>query len=418
MTGSISPVSTSAASPVKVAAPSLLAIGAPADGAPGVPNLAAFIDLMIGKTAVAPKDQQSGDERQDDAAPGKSLPDAEDDKGDPALAWLMAVAPIVFPPAPPAQPAAVGGAPSATAPATTAPALPVGAPISPSLPATDAPQALVAADAAAPVSSPVAPPAAPPVTSVAAPTDPAPIVLAAATDGPVTVKPTVQAKVAIDRAEPARPVAQPIRVAVPAATPAALAASGPAAPAMPALFALAMAPSRDAESDSDRSAPGGIAAAATLLSPTDAASLIAKPGGAQGQALDMGRQDWPQKMIDRIETLRDDANANDTSIRLKPEALGRVDISLRTHADGAVSVHFAAEQPATRTMIADAAPQLNAAAEARGIRLAGTSVDLSGSGTTGGDRPRPQFELQQNVSNHLSANGGDDIQAVADGRIA
>jgi flagellar hook-length control protein FliK len=123
-------------------------------------------------------------------------------------------------------------------------------------------------------------------------------------------------------------------------------------------------------------------------------------------------------MIDRIEALRDDANANDTSIRLKPEALGRVDVSLRTHADGAVSVHFAAEQPATRTLLADAAPQLNAAAEARGIRLAGTSVDLSGSGMTGGDRPRPQVELQQNVSNHLAASGGDDIQAVADGRIA
>ena len=88
-------------------------------------------------------------------------------------------------------------------------------------------------------------------------------------------------------------------------------------------------------------------------------------------------------MIDRIETLRDNANANDTSIRLKPEALGRVDISLKTHADGAVSVRFTAEQPATRTMIADAQPQLQAAAEAKGIRLSGTSVDLSGSGTSG-----------------------------------
>ena len=81
----------------------------------------------------------------------------------------------------------------------------------------------------------------------------------------------------------------------------------------------------------------------------------------------MGRQDWPQKMIDRIEALRDDANANDTSIRLKPEALGRIDVALRTRADGAVSVHFTAEQPATRTLIADAAPQLNAAAELDGV---------------------------------------------------
>jgi flagellar hook-length control protein FliK len=188
---------------------------------------------------------------------------------------------------------------------------------------------------------------------------------------------------------------------------------------MPALFALAMAPDRERSAEPDRDNAGGAAiVAATLLSPTDAAALVAQPGEAQRQALDMGRQDWPQKMIDRIEALRDDANANDTSIRLKPEALGQVDVALRTHADGAVSVHFTAEQPATRTLIADAAPQLNAAAEARGIRLAGTSVDLSGSGMADGNRPRPQFAAPQNKTNPVSAARGDDIQAVADGRIA
>jgi len=184
------------------------------------------------------------------------------------------------------------------------------------------------------------------------------------------------------------------------------------------LFALAMAPERRPAREGESSQPGDLTAAATLLTPADAAQLVAKPGQAERQALDMGRQDWPQKMIDRIEALRDDANANDTSIRLKPDALGRIDVSLRTHADGAVTVRFAAEQPTTRALLADAAPQLNAAAEARGIRLTGTSVDLSGSGMAGGDRPRPQAEVRQDSKNRLATGADDEIRAVDDGRVA
>ena len=69
-------------------------------------------------------------------------------------------------------------------------------------------------------------------------------------------------------------------------------------------------------------------------------------------------------------------------------------------------------------MLADAAPQLNAAAEARGIRLTGTSVDLSGSGMAGGDRPRPQAEVRQDSKNRLATGADDDIRAVDDGRVA
>ena len=142
---------------------------------------------------------------------------------------------------------------------------------------------------------------------------------------------------------------------------------------------------------------------------------VAPTGDAQRQTLDLGRQDWPQKMIDHIEALRDNANANDTSIRLKPEALGRVDIALRTHDGGAISVRFTAEQPTTRTLLVDAAPQLAAAAEARGIRLSGTSVDLGGQGD---QRPHPQAERAQPITNRLADARGDDNQAVDDGRIA
>jgi flagellar hook-length control protein FliK len=414
MTGLTLSVSTTAAQPAKGAAPSLLVPGTAADGAPGVPSLAAFVDLMIGKTAIAPKDGQAGDARQDDAATGNSLPQKDDDKSDPALAWLLSVAPIALPAAP-AKLVATG--------AVTAPLTPIPQPALPSLPvASNAPQAKPGAEPTPQqiLSETPSQPA----------TTPIPVALQSDTAAPITVDPALtaaadtqsktlaakQQALAADRSPGSQAAAQPIRITMPPAAPVTLASLTSANAPMPALFALAMAPERKPAGEGSQ--PGDPTAAATLLSPADAVQLVAKPGQAERQALDMGRQDWPQKMIDRIEALRDDANANDTSIRLKPDALGRIDVSLRTHADGAVTVRFAAEQPTTRALLADAAPQLNAAAEARGIRLTGTSVDLSGSGMTGDDRPRPQVEVRQDSKNRLATGADDDIRAVDDGRVA
>jgi len=424
MTGLTLPATLTAALPGKVAAPSLLAPGIAADGAPGVPNLAAFLDLMIGKAVVTAKQDQPGGERQDDAATGNPLPEKDDEKGDPALAWLLSVAPIALPAASAAKPVAAG--------AVTAPLAPNAANPQPSLPMLPLP---AASDTAQARPEGVAPPATPPGLRETQPlpaTPPASAASQPAANAPITIdaalpatadlpKPTPAAKqpiVAADRPITQQPAAQPIRITVPQAAPVTLASLASANAPMPALFALAMPPERKSAGEGEGNQPGGLTAAATLLAPADAMQLVAKPGEAQRQALDMGRQDWPQKMIDRIEALRDDANANDTSIRLRPEALGRIDVSLRTHADGAVSVRFTAEQPATRTLLADAAPQLNAAAEARGIRLTGTSVDLSGSGMAGGDRPRPQAEVRQDSKNRLATGGDDEIQAVDDGRVA
>jgi len=424
MTGLTLSVSKTVALPAKVAASSLLASGTVADSAAGVPNLAAFIDLMIGKTVIAPKDGQAGSERQDDAATGKPLPEKDDDKGDPALAWLLSVAPIALPAADAAKPVAAG---AVTAPITPTAATPQ--PISPVLPLTTASDTAEARpEGAAPPATPpalletVAQPAPAPTPAAPQPATAAPITidpaLAAAADLPSPAPAAKQPIVAADRPIAQQPAAQPIPITVPQAASVTLASLASANAPMPALFALAMAPERKPAGEGENSQPGGLTAAATLLTPADAAQLVAKPGQAERQALDMGRQDWPQKMIDRIEALRDDANANDTSIRLKPEALGRIDVSLRTHADGAVTVRFAAEQPTTRALLADAAPQLNAAAEARGIRLTGTSVDLSGSGMAGGDRPRPQAEVRQDSKNRLATGGDDEIRAVDDGRVA
>jgi flagellar hook-length control protein FliK len=419
MTGLTLSVSTTVALPAKVAAPSLLAPGAVADGATGVPSLAAFVDLMIGKTTIVPKDGQAGGERQDDAATGNSLPQKDDDKGDPALAWLLSVVPIALP-ATPAKAIATG---AVTAPLTPTAATPQ--PALPSLPlavASDAPQTRPGAEPAPQqiLSETQSQPATSPIPAAlqsnpAAPitVDPAPT---AAADAQSKTLADRQQVLAADRSLGSQAAAQPIRITMPQAAPVTLASLASANAPMPALFALAMATERKPAGEGSQ--PGDPTAAATLLTPADAVQLVAKPGQAERQALDMGRQDWPQKMIDRIEALRDDANANDTSIRLKPDALGRIDVSLRTHADGAVTVRFAAEQPTTRALLADAAPQLNAAAEARGIRLTGTSVDLSGSGMAGGDRPRPQAEVRHDSKNRLATGADDDIRAVDDGRVA
>jgi flagellar hook-length control protein FliK len=357
--------------PAKVAAPSV--------NAPGGQSLAAFTDMMADKVdAQAKGDAPPEGERQDDAAPGNSLPEKDKDNVDPALAWLLGTAPIV-----PPKPVAI--------------ALPV-APVTAAPVAID-PAALPGAAAAI---------ATAPLPPVAPTSQPATDFVLASADG-VPAAPIDLPTPAVTKSTP-----QPAKIVLPPALQplaATIAASAP----MPALFALALGADRGTGKD-DTATLSLTPTAANLLQPSDAAALIAKPGGAQGQALDMGRQDWPQKMIDHIEALRDGANANDTSIRLKPEALGRVDIALRTHTDGAISVRFTAEQPNTRTLIADATPQLSAAAEARGIRLAGTSVDLAGSGMNN-ERQRAQVERRQSISNTL-ADDGEDTNAVTDGRIA
>ena len=82
-------------------------------------------------------------------------------------------------------------------------------------------------------------------------------------------------------------------------------------------------------------------------------------------------------MIDHIEKLRDAADATDSRIRVVPDALGSIDVSLRRH-DSGVQVTLVADQSATQAMLADARPQLVALAEARGLRL--TDAGVSGGG--------------------------------------
>lgn len=100
--------------------------------------------------------------------------------------------------------------------------------------------------------------------------------------------------------------------------------------------------------------------------------------------LDLRQGDWPARMIDRIEVLRDAADAQDTRIRVVPDALGAIDVALRRDGD-TVHVHFSAEQAETRALLGDAQSRLAELAEARGLKLAQGSV---GDGT--GQPPQRQ----------------------------
>jgi flagellar hook-length control protein FliK len=116
----------------------------------------------------------------------------------------------------------------------------------------------------------------------------------------------------------------------------------------------------------------------TPLTPVGAtATHEIKVADAQQAPLDMRQERWPHAMIERIEMLRDAADAVDTRIRLVPDALGAIDVSVKTEGD-TVRVHFNAEQAATRTLLADAQPRFAELAEARGLKLSQGSLGDSG----------------------------------------
>lgn len=159
-----------------------------------------------------------------------------------------------------------------------------------------------------------------------------------------------------------------------------------------------------------------------IESPTDVTDITtatqasaagdARPVVLAPRALDTTREDWPQRLIDRVEAARDAANAADTRIRLVPEALGKIDIALRQ--EGAtLHVHFSADQAATRDLLAQAQPRLAELAEARGLRLGQTGVDGGSS-----DQPRRQPMAAAPVANRPARAIIAEETSAADHRIA
>ena len=184
-------------------------------------------------------------------------------------------------------------------------------------------------------------------------------------------------------------IATPRWVATDATTPVALALAQPTA-VQPQAGTVASASqvfgaaiqaatkARDEHEATDPTVPS-LAASAPVSPPT------IKTVEAHQAPLDMRQERWPHAMIERIEVLRDFADASDTRIRLIPDALGAIDVSMKTDGD-TVHVHFNAEQAATRTLLADAQPRLAELAEARGLKL---GQGMLGDGSAGSGQRAP-----------------------------
>lgn len=269
-------------------------------------------------------------------------------------------------------------APTAPDPARNAPSIPSGSqPIA--SPAREAAPTIVASAAPAVGPALAREPATPPAMPMSA---------VAATPAPVSpVAPPVAAVVADgtdasesrggDRRLPGEPVSLPqSRPAPIAASPGRPISSGPASE----VFAAALR--RGARDQRLGPMPEAVAAALAPTPPTGAAAASPTP------AIDMRQDRWPHVMVERIERLRDAADAADTRVRLVPDALGPVEVSVRREGE-AVHVHFAAEQAGTRALLQDAAPRLAEAAEARGLKLGQVNVGGGQADANGGRQQAP-----------------------------
>ncbi|RYD50925.1 MAG: flagellar hook-length control protein FliK [Sphingomonadales bacterium] len=164
--------------------------------------------------------------------------------------------------------------------------------------------------------------------------------------------------------------------------------------------------------DTDQPLLAGVAApgAATLQ------QVAATPDAQQG-TLDMRRQEWTGKMVEMIEAMREVAPAKETRISLMPDALGKVDISVRQEGDR-VHVHFAAETQAARQILTDAQPRLAELAEQRGIRLGQTSVDSQAGANAQSGQRQNDAQRPQNPSAPASAGAAKDQITQSDDRVA
>ncbi len=275
------------------------------------------------------------------------------------------VASVAAPPAP--------SAPVVDGPVVTSPVQPFEVASSPTLSADRQPQPAEAVRVAArgvPEPTIVRGDAASPVIAASAPVGVAgaPIVTPPAAPAPV-------ATTAVPRQSFVREVTGGIRQSVALAPQAAIPpqpAAGVTAPAARVFGAAIHAASGNDERP--RIEPVETAAAAIVpMTPAVTGAPVAEVGQPP---LDMRQNDWPAVMIDRIEVLRDAANANDTRIRLVPDALGAITVAVKTVGD-AIHVRFATEDTATRALIEEAQPKLVAIAEERGLKIGQTLVEVT-----------------------------------------
>ncbi|MEG3169051.1 flagellar hook-length control protein FliK [Sphingomonas sp. LB3N6] len=179
------------------------------------------------------------------------------------------------------------------------------------------------------------------------------------------------------------------------------------------VFGAAIQAATRARDDRDKADPTTF----SLVTGAPVSAPAIRTAETQQAPLDMRQDRWPHAMIERIEILRDAADAGDTRIRLIPDALGAIDVSMRKDGD-TVRVHFHAEQSATRTLLQDAQPRLVELAEARGLKLAQGSLaqGTPGDGAANNGQHRPPATPQ--APTRTTASPAVDAALTEDTRIA
>jgi len=145
-------------------------------------------------------------------------------------------------------------------------------------------------------------------------------------------------------------------------------------------------------------------------------NIVQAVSDAQQPAIDLQNRQAMAAMIDRIEAMRDTPGSRDTSIRLSPDALGAVDVSIRQEGDR-IHVRFVAESAAARAMLAEAQPRLLEIAEARGIKLGQTSI-AGGDAGQDGQRQQAAPAAPAPAPAPASTRTGETTQSTTDERIA
>ena len=215
------------------------------------------------------------------------------------------------------------------------------------------------------------------------------------------------AEVRIDRTSAAAPEIAVRTAPAPVQVPPPVIQAAPAAQVFAAALAAPLVEPLDVATPADPTSPE-----VQLLRTVELQRTTVQATAQADQApLDLSRDDWTGKMIERIAALRDGVEAADTRIRLAPENLGTVDVSIRRDGDR-LQVHFTAENPATRQLLADAAPRLAELAEARGLKLGQSSVDSGG-----GERGQPQHQPSQPTPARPASTRAD-TGTASDARVA
>ena len=317
---------------------------------------------------------------------------SQDSAGDEAQVPLPPALNLVQP-APPAEPSP----PLAAEP----PALPEGrddsddeavAPIV-ILPVPARPVAAVAPQRAGREQGPAPLPNAPRAVSASLPAAPAPD----AASQPEMIVRNVAAQQAVSPSIPAPQLASatPNSEARPAPAPAPVAPPAPPRtdfaipPELARQIAQIVRSAPEQPSDALAPAPALVDAAPIAAAPMPVAAApqpsISQP--AQAAPIDLGRAQWIEAMIERIADIAQADGKREAQIRLRPDALGTVDVKI-VERDNRLHVTMNADTAQARQLLSEHAPRLQEQAEARGLRLAQT--DIGGGHSQHERRPAPE----------------------------